>query len=94
MDMYPEYFKSSMKNNLSTSPAIMESIDSPSLILTVNQQSNYRKDTDSSSVVAHYECSTLDVSNVNQLEKKDNGPKCFMLINDKEQLKVMNYIFY
>ncbi|XP_065210215.1 zinc finger FYVE domain-containing protein 1-like isoform X2 [Planococcus citri] len=87
MDIYPEYFKSSMKTSLSTSPAIMESIDSPSLILTVNQQSTCHKDSIASPNI-NYECSTLNVSNVNQLEKKDSGPKCFLLINEKEQLKV------
>lgn len=87
MDIYPEYFKSSMKTSLSTSPAIMESIDSPSLILTVNQQTTCHKDSIKSPNI-NYECSTLNISNVNQLEKKVSGPKCFLLINEKEQLKV------
>lgn len=88
MDIYPKYFKPSM-TNLSTSPAIMESIDNPSLILTVNnQQDIFRKDTDNSPKGISYECSTLNISSVDQLEKKDSGPKCFLLINEKEQLKV------
>lgn len=94
MDLYPEYFPSSMKSFSSTSPAIMESIDSPSLIMTVNQQTSSSKyDTDIIDLGPQFECSTLDVSSINQVEKKDNTyPRSFLLINEKEQLKVSSVV--
>lgn len=89
MDLYPEYFPSSMKSNFSnTSPAIMESIDNPSFILNVNQSTACNKNVNISDIVSHLECSKLDVDNVNLLEKKENLCESFLLINEKEHLKV------
>lgn len=89
MDIYPGYFQSSMKNNFSgTDPAIMQSIDNPSLIMTVNQ-TTCNSGANVNDLVSQLECSKLSVDNMNLLEDKDDSyERSYLLIDEKERLQV------
>ncbi len=65
----------------------MKSIDTPSLILN-NPSSVYGRNVGVSQLVTPLECSKLEVDSINLLEKKDSYYESFLLINEKEQLKV------
>lgn len=88
MDIYPGYFQSSMKNNFSgTDPAIMQSIDNPSLIMTVNQ-TTCNSGANVNDLVSQLECSKLSVDNMNLLEDKDDSyERSYLLIDEKERLQ-------
>lgn len=89
--MYPEYecFPSQKTAYSGTSPAIMESIDNPSLILNAHHSSTIDRNGHVSDVISRLECSKLDVDNVNLLESASTPYKSVLLINEKEHLKVI-----
>lgn len=88
MDLFPNYYPSSLKGNFTdVSPAIMESIDNPSLILNANQ-SPASNNVDLTDLVTQLECSKLSVDNVKLVEPKERIKESFVLLNKCEQLKV------
>lgn len=89
MDLFPDYYPSSLKGNFTNvSPAIMESIDNPSLILNTTQSPASNHNVDLTDLVTQLEYSKLNVDNVKHLETKQNVNEGFLLLNKKEQLKV------
>lgn len=89
MDLFPDYYPSSLKSNFTNvSPAIMESIDNPSLILNANQSPTSNHNVDLTDLVTQLECSKLNVDNMKCLETKENMNESFLLLNKREQLKV------
>ncbi|KAK7602058.1 hypothetical protein V9T40_009499 [Parthenolecanium corni] len=88
MDLFPDYYPSSLKSNFTNvSPAIMESIDNPSLILNANQSPTSNHNVDLTDLVTQLECSKLNVDNMKCLETKENMNESFLLLNKREQLK-------
>lgn len=89
MDLFPDYYPSSLKSNFTNvSPAIMESIDNPSLILNTTQPPPSNHNVDLTDLVTQLEYSKLNVDNLKRLEAKENFNEGFLLLNKKEQLKV------
>lgn len=99
MDIFPDFFQSSSARNfpvLSPSSAIMESIDNPSLIMINNQQMGNQPQFISNivpDIAINSEFSRIKVQNIIVTEEDGNKLRSFLLLNDREQLKVTCKLF-